>query len=269
MIPLPLPLSANSVTEPLPKVFMYRDVSYDAANEQAPRAVSLDGERLIESGIIGFEYLDFRARPFNLLRAQLMNGFHRAGGRVLAVTSTQPGNGKTHIAANVAAALSRIHPTILIDLDLRQPAVGARFGLPPGEGVDDYLAGDVGWEATGDKVAATDLTIHAVRQPRGNAATLLASERLTAMLDAMRRLPGDPICIVDTPPVLMVDDIMLIARSVDGILMIVEEGRTRGSDIADALRLLAPTPIVGSVLNKSLTARTPTDHGGYYGAEPG
>ncbi|UVO51470.1 CpsD/CapB family tyrosine-protein kinase [Sphingomonas sp. SUN019] len=217
--------------------------------------VPLDRAMLIANGIFGFEHLDVRARSFVLLRSQLLNRFHRPGGRVLAVTSTQPGNGKTYVAANAAAALSRIHPTVLIDLDLRRPTLARRFGLTPGHGVDDYLAGDVSWESTGSRIADTDLTIYGVREPRPDSAALLASERLGLMLDAIRALPGAPICIVDTPPILALDDIMLIAEKVDGVLMIVEEGRTKSADIRDALRLLSPTPIVGSILNKSLTAK--------------
>ena len=57
---------------------------------------------------------------------------------------------------------------------------------------------------------------------------------------------------------------MLIARNVDGILMIVEEGSTRGADIAHALRILSPTPVIGSVLNKSLTARSVRHLDRYY-----
>lgn len=226
----------------------------DAA-ERPPRPdMTPEHATLVANGVFGFDPLDMRARSFLLLRTQLISRFHRQGGRVLAVTSTQSGNGKTYVTANVAAALSRIHPTILIDLDLRRPTLAGRFGLTVEAGVDDYLSGEADWEDVGVKVASVDLTIYGVRQARANSAGLLAAERLCRMFDRIRALPGAPICIVDTPPILVLDDTVLIARSVDGVLMIVEEGSTRGKDIGEALRILSPTPIVGSVLNKSLTA---------------
>lgn len=48
---------------------------------------------------------------------------------------------------------------------------------------------------------------------------------------------------------------MLIGRNADGIVMVIEEGRTTARDVKQVLRLLSPTRIVGSVLNKSITAR--------------
>lgn len=237
-----------------------RTASEDGAEHGGAERISLLPERtldhatLVANGVFGFDSLDMRSRSFLLLRTQLINRFHHQGGRVLAVTSTQAGNGKTYVTANVAAALSRIHPTILIDLDLRRPTLAGRFGLAVEPGIDDYLAGDAAWCDIGINVTSTDLCIYGVRQSRGNSATLLASERLGLMFDRIRALPGAPICIVDTPPVLVLDDTVLIARSVDGVLMIVEEGSTRGKDVGEALRILSPTPIVGSVLNKSLTA---------------
>lgn len=241
-----------------------RDITPKAADNLRPANLALDREMLIANGIFGFEHLDVRARSFVLLRSQLLNNFHRSGGRVLAVTSTQPGNGKSYVAANAAAALSRIHPTILIDLDLRRPTLANRFGLKPDCGIDDFLAGDASWESAGTVIAETDLTIYGVREPRQDSATLLASDRLAVMLTAVRNMPAAPICIVDTPPILALDDIMLITEQVDGVLIIIEEGRTKRSDIVDALRLLSPTPIIGSILNKSLTGKRINDDYGYY-----
>lgn len=232
--------------------------------ESARPPVHLDRTTLIGNGIFGFEHLDIRARSFAMLRSQLMTRFHRQGGRILAVTSSQPGNGKTYITANVAAALSRIHPTILIDLDLRRPTLAARFGVTPIAGVDDYLVGDARWEDTALRIASVDLAIHGVRVPRADSATLLASDRLATVFEAIHALPGSPICIVDTPPILLLDDILLIARNMDGVLMVVEEGSTRGVDITDALRILSPTPIIGSVLNKSLSSERVKSGYGYY-----
>lgn len=253
-----------------PQPFPLRRGSDDADGPpiERPRRgeVSLNRETLIRNGIFGFEHLDARARSFVLLRSQLLNRFYRDGGRVLAVASTQPGNGKTYITANVAAALSRIRPTVLVDLDLRRPTLGDRFGLMPLWGVDDYLAGEAAWGDTETRIGSVSLSIHPVRQARHNSSVLLASDALGALFDRVRASPDAPICIVDTPPILVLDDILLIARSVDGILMVIEEGRTSGSDIAGALRLLSPTPIIGSVLNKSLTGGSMAGLNGYYGA---
>jgi len=218
------------------------------------RRVVLDRERLLENGIFGLEYTDPRARNFILLRSQVMSGFHAEGGRILVVTSTQAGNGKTFVTANLACALSMIQPTVLVDLDLRRPTMAARFGLTVNAGVDDYLLGDCEWEDVGQKVAGLDLTLYPVRQARNDSSTLLSLDRLAGAMAAIRSASHQPICIVDTPPALILDDVMLIARNADGVLMVVEEGRTTSADLKEALRLLATTRIVGTVLNKSMTS---------------
>lgn len=228
-------------------------------------ALVLDPAHLAENGIFGFDPVDIRARSFVMLRSQLLNRFHHGGGRILAITSTQPGNGKTFVTANLAAAMSRIHPTILIDLDLRRPTLGRRFGSSPEYGIDDYLAGHVELMRTGVRIADVDLVLHGGRSVRHDSATLLSGDRMERLIANVRNRPDAPICIVDTPPILALDDALLIARSVDGVVMVVEEGTTRGVDMVEALRILAPTPIIGTVLNKSLTSDPlPASYAAYY-----
>lgn len=229
--------------------------------------ITIDPNRMRANGVYGFERFDARAHAFVTLRSQLLRGFHRKGGRVLAITSTQPANGKTYVAANLAAALGQIHPTVLIDLDLRRPAAGKRFGVSHGPGVDDYLKGLIGWQATGVALEPGTLTVHRARAAQPNSSQLLTSPKLAAMFDALRAMPGEPIIIVDTPPMMILDDMMLISRVADGVLLVVEEGRTRRGDLLDAVRLLDPTPIVGSILNKSMTAPGRKREYEYYGAK--
>lgn len=217
--------------------------------------ISIDRARLLENGIFGLNNMDQRSRSFILLRSQIVKGFHTDGGRILAITSTQAGNGKSFITANLASALCLIQPTILIDLDLRRPTMGERFGLTVDVGIDDYLLGDCEWEEVGQKVEGLDLTLYPVRLPRRDSSSLLASDRLTDAMRLIKAVSDPVICIIDTPPALVLDDIMLIARNVDGILLVVEEGRTTASDVKEAQRLLSPTRIVGAVLNKSITGK--------------
>lgn len=245
---------APAVEEAPPTVDFQRAQARRRELQAIPTIPLPDRETLLANGIFGLEPMDIRARSFLLLRTQLLGRFHAPGGRVLAITSTQPGDGKTYVTANVAAALSTIHPTILVDLDLRRPTLSSRFGVEVTCGIDDFLAGDAEWGDVGVQLGSGALTLYGVREPRRDSARLLASDRLRLMLSHFRARADAAICIVDTPPVLVVDDMMLIVRNVDGALIILEEGRTRTKDVAEALRILGPTPIVGSVLNKSLTA---------------
>lgn len=237
-----------------------------ASNGTPPPAL-LDRDALLRNGIFGFEYQDPRTQTFVLLRSLALRKLAKADARLLAITSSEPQNGKSFVAANLAAALGRIHPACLVDLDLRRPVVAERFGLTPVAGVDDYLRGHRPLSDIAVPVAGENLTIVPVAEPSDVSADLLAGERAATLFSALRALPGQPVCILDTPPILEGDDMMIIARHVDAVLLVIEEGRTRQRELREVLRLLGPTPLLGTVLNKSIAPLKSTSYG-YYRAAP-
>ncbi|MCB4858137.1 CpsD/CapB family tyrosine-protein kinase [Sphingobium sp. PNB] len=214
--------------------------------------VTLDPAHLAANGICALDHLDARSRSFILLRTQIMNGFFASGGRIMAVTSTQPGNGKTFVATNLAMAISRVHPVVLIDLDLAKPALGSRLGLEPHAGVDDYLAGAAPLPLCRQEVDELRLSVLPVRQRRLDPAGLLSGDRFATLFPALADPEGDPVFIVDSPPTLAIDEILAIGSSVEGVLMVVEEGQTHADELQEAMALLEPRPIIGTVLNKSI-----------------
>lgn len=230
------------------------------------RAFDLDPDHLAENHIVGFEQSSERAQPFIALRAELLKHARANDQHVFAVTSAQPGNGKTHVAVNLAAALSRITPTLLIDLDLRRPSIAPRLGLPaPALGLDDFLAGNAQWSEIEMRVQGYDLWVYPTRQPHDAAEGLIGSTDLKTVLRALRASDAPPICIVDTSPIVIDDDFSRIAPAIDGALMVVEEGRTASRALSDALHRMRPVPLVGTVLNKSISPQGGSaDYSAYY-----
>lgn len=226
---------------------------------------TLDQQLLREKLVIGFEPASAQVHPFFTLRSQLLKYAKAMQHCIFAVTSVQPGDGKTHIAVNLAAALSRIRPTILVDLDLHRPSVGERLGLPSDHaGIDDYLSGAVGLNESGLRINGFDLTVHQVRTPRVHPESLLASDRLAEMAKAIGAANNHPICIIDLPPAVLHDDMMLISPALHGILMVVQEGRTSKHALVDTMSSLSPTPVVGTVLNMSISNHKPVSGYDYY-----
>lgn len=226
---------------------------------------SPDPQTLSDNRIVGFSRMDEQVHSFVVMRSHLLKHVTATGQRVFAVTSVEPGDGKTHIAVNLAAALSRIHPTVLVELDLRWPSVSRRLGLPGLRfGIDDHLAGTSAVRDTAVGISGFDLTLHPARKPRFNAEDLLASPRLADFVAGLRAAKGAPICLIDTPPALVNDDLMLIARAVDGVLLVVQEARTRARALVEIVGSLSPTPIVGSILNMSISSPRPSTGYGYY-----
>ncbi|WP_022681618.1 CpsD/CapB family tyrosine-protein kinase [Sphingobium bisphenolivorans] len=216
--------------------------------------VLLDQGHLAASGICSLDPLDPRARSFALLRSQIMNGFHASGGRIMAITSTRPGNGKSFVAANLAFALSRVQPVVLIDLDLAKPVLADRLGLAPLAGIDDFLLDGAPLDFCGQRIENMRLTVYPVRQPRLDTGAALASERLDAMLRGLADQEADPIFVIDTPPTLAIEETLSIAAKVQGMLIVVEEGETPADELKEAIDLVEPTPIIGTVLNKSIAS---------------
>jgi Mrp family chromosome partitioning ATPase len=241
-----------------------------AANPVGKTDYALDPDLLFNNRVVGFDPPSEDVHPFFILRSQLLKHVQFTRQHVIAVTSVQPGNGKTHISVNLAAALGRIRPTVLVELDLRRPSIGQRLGLPSDQpGIDDYLAGDAELGETGVQISGTKLTVHAVRRPHTNPENLLASARLIEMTSEIRKADDQTICIIDTPPAVIHDDIMLIAPAIDGIIMVVQEARTSKQALINTIRSLNPTPVIGSVLNMSISAiQQKNDYGEYYTPRP-
>jgi capsular exopolysaccharide synthesis family protein len=226
----------------------------------------LDPELLRRNLMVGFESTNSEdAHPFSVLRSELLKHVRCTGKRVFAIMSVQPGNGKTHVSINLAAALARIHPTALVELDLRRPSVGQYLGLPGYHaGIDDYLLGHADLQDTGIQIHDTELTVHRVRNPNPNPENMLSSSKLLELADAIRNSDNQPICIIDTPPAVIHDDIMLIAPAVESIIMVVQEGRTSRRALTKTIKSLSPTPVIGTVLNMSISSPPQTSEYGDY-----
>jgi Mrp family chromosome partitioning ATPase len=214
-------------------------------------ALTLDRPALVARGLWGFAPNDPRARPFVRLRSHLLGRMARGEcGKTIAVVSAGADVGKSFVAANLAAALAELHHVCLIDLNLRDPVIGEMLGAPECAGIDDLLAGERRLSEIGCMADDSKLVVLPAR-PSAQATRLLSTEKLPGLFEAMWR-DTETICIVDTPPILDMDDTAIIGRYVDGMLLVIEEGRTTAADVREALRLMHPTPLVGTVLNGAL-----------------
>jgi protein-tyrosine kinase len=203
--------------------------------------------------VFGFRGGDQRARPFKLLRTRIAKMNADDGVKLIGVTSAAPNVGKTFVAANLAAALSRLVDTHVcaLDLDMHRPALGPRFGLPEGNGIHDYLMGetpdirDVGFQVNDERL----VLIPGYRR-NVTSGELLAGPRGDAMFAALKALPAGTLVIIDMPPIFADDDAVIIANRIDGYLLVVEDGRTTKKQVQDTIRMLSPAPMLGTVLNR-------------------
>jgi Mrp family chromosome partitioning ATPase len=216
----------------------------------------LEAQRVVPPGAPGPASAGYR-----MLRTQVLQRMEGQHWRTLAVFSPSPEEGRTTTAVNLAIHIANDHDhtVLLVDMDLRRPAIAAAFGFVPERGVEDVLAGDARIE---DCLYHPDGFERLVVLPACQAVThsseILAGLRCRELVAELRARYEDRIVIFDLPPVLTTDDALAFAPHAECGLMVAAEGRTRREDLARAIELLHKTPIVGTMLNRA--AKVPDEH---------
>lgn len=221
---------------------------------QSETALFMPDWQLLENNhVVGFNSRHLSSRPFSLLRSQIVKRMKARGHHLLGVTSPAPGAGKSFLAANLAATLSRLpnHQVHVFDLDVRRASLAENFGLMGEIGLERFLSGETDdLRRIARHVEGTNLTLYPCYANDFDTMPLLASERFAAFIASLRALPDDHIVLFDMPPVFANDDAMVVAGQIDAYLMVIEQGRNSQKQVSDAIRLLDPADCIGSVLNR-------------------
>ncbi len=189
---------------------------------------------------------------FRSLRTSLVFSSGGESTRVIAVTSTQPLEGKTTTACNLALALalggSRV---LLIDADLRRPGLHRTMGLPNGVGLSHLLSAQARVREVIQRTAGPNLFVITAGVTPPNPSELLASERMNHLIANLAHGPFDWV-VLDTPPVLAVTDAVIIAQKVSSVVFVVGSEMTRRVHAQRALEMLQNGRArgIGVVLNR-------------------
>jgi capsular exopolysaccharide synthesis family protein len=171
--------------------------------------------------------------------------------RVLLVASSQAGEGKTTIAANLAIALARSEKTCLVDADLRNPVLDTMFKIQRGCGLTELLAHECNLDDVLINVNdVTNLTLLPGGSVDLRSGQLITGARFESLLDALRE--RFQYVIVDSPPILPYADSRVLARLGDGIVLVARAGRTTREAFKRSLEILESVhsaPVLEVVLN--------------------
>ncbi len=169
--------------------------------------------------------------------------------RLLLVTSSMPLEGKTLTSANLATALAKAEPPVLlVDCDLRRPSLHKLFQVPLEPGLSNFLVGEVNELPLVETIVPGLLVMPAGKIPP-NPSELLHSARMqklfTLALEKFGRV------VVDSPPLLSVTDPAILATMVEGVLFVVKAGGAPRKAVIQARNVLAEVkaPLLGTVLN--------------------
>jgi capsular exopolysaccharide synthesis family protein len=193
----------------------------------------------------------FVAEQFRTLRARLDSLASSRPVRTLAVTSALPGDGKS-LAAIGLAVVNSMQPgrrVVLVDCDLRKPAVAASLGLRVDAGLAEVLEGSASVEDAVLRVDGSDLDVLPVRSIPQNPSELLASDRMRGLLDALAARYDR--VVLDLPPTLGLPDAKTISEMSDGVIFVVRADVTPEPEISSALDVLDRRRILGLVMNGS------------------
>lgn len=187
---------------------------------------------------------------------------------LIMVASAMPGAGKTFCAVNLAASISleRELNVLLVDGDVAKPHISRAFGLEDRPGLTELLADDS--MTLEDVLVRTDLNDIQVL-PAGcrhtQSTELLASERMSDIMNELTTRYMDRIVVMDSPPLLVTSEAQAVAKQAGQIILIVEAGRTGHQQVAEMLEVLDRDKAINVILNKS----NYTQPGGYYGGSYG
>ncbi|HET6157705.1 MAG TPA: CpsD/CapB family tyrosine-protein kinase [Dongiaceae bacterium] len=188
---------------------------------------------------------------YGLLRTQVLQRMKKHGMSTLAVTGPELGSGVTTTAANLAIAIALdVNQTVLlVDLNLRSPAIHEKFGFEPRAGIDDYLRGEVHLKDCLVCPGLPRLVVLPAREAKGETAEIISSPRMTALAKELQNRYADRIIIYDTPPLLTAGDTLGFLPNVDAVLLVARSGRTTKAELDKSAHLLGNKAIVGTLLN--------------------
>ena len=175
-----------------------------------------------------------------------------SGLRAFAVTSSASGDGKTVTTLNLAGSLAQSRSTrvLVVDADLHRPSVAEYLGVdqPLSRGLVDLLVDDnCSLEQVVRRLDALNLSVLLTGVYEAGAYELLNSPRLDALMQELRR--RFDYILIDTPPAMPLPDCRLIGRCVDGFFLVVAAHRTPRKALGEALNLVGPAKVIGTVFN--------------------
>ncbi len=213
----------------------------------------LPGERSISSElVVAYEPFHPRAEELRALRTQLLIRWSNAGirQRMLAIVSPGSGEGRSYVAANLAAVFSQLgERTLLIDADLRAPRQHRIFNVPDRIGLSAVLSGRADRGAVVPIPECGTLSLLPAGACPPNPQELLLRPAFATLLEELRA--EFDVILFDTPPAKFYADAQSLAFRAGSAMVLARKDHTRFADTTRVIRELNDTGarIVGTVFN--------------------
>ncbi len=184
--------------------------------------------------------------------------------KVLVVTSTVPEEGKTTVSFNLSCALAQVKKVLLIDADLRRPKIGRLLDRDKdAPGLSNMVAGTAtpSQAIYFDEKAGFHILSAGTVPP--NPLELLSSKRFEEVIDKLKE--AFDMIVIDSPPVQLVSDALVLSRLVDSVVYVVRADSTAYQMAQNGIKRLRAVnaPLIGVVLNQLDIARAEKYYGEY------
>src|SRR5437899_1108598 len=244
-------VAAEAAMASTPMPFAMRPADAPAFTESVPTVKDDDAESVDDRLVTLLTPNSFAGEQYRTLRHLVEKMHTETGVSVVGVSSPSIGDGKTTTAINLAGALAQARETkvLLIDMDLRRPAVNGQLGLRGfnPKGVVAVLGAGASLDDVIVELPMFNLSIIPSGPRQSAPYELLKSSRLHQMMDEARR--RFDYVIVDTPPVIAVPDCRVISSGVDGFLIIVNAHRTPTRLLSETVSVLGQSTVLGLIFN--------------------
>jgi len=239
----------------------------DAILYTKTKTISLDPEVLRNNRVIMGLYNDPRADIFRVLRTNVIRQLRENNWNSFAITSATLGAGKTFISVNLAIAIAMEgnQSVLLVDADLKRPAVGNYLDLQLEAGLFDYLNGDISLEDILINPGIERLVILPGRNSNTNTSELISSRKMVDLIKEIKSRYESRIIIFDLPPLFAADDALLFMPHIDAALLVVEDGKNTSDELQHSMHILEQINLLGLVVNKSRQPVASYQYGYGYG----
>lgn len=189
---------------------------------------------------------------YKTLRTNILFSTGESTRKIYAVTSTVPGEGKTTTAINIAVSFAQTEKkVVIIDSDLRRPKLHKYFDLENKVGLSNVLSGIYDGESKDyiQKTNIDNLDVISSGHIPPNPIDLLASDKMQELLKTLEETYD--FIILNTPPVNLVSDALVLSKNVTGYILVVRSNYTEYQALDDAMSNfeLAKIKLLGVVLN--------------------
>lgn len=253
--------SAGSSMGADPEHAAMRAPASEAQGQSVPRPLTNDQEQFQETlaGVQGWdeklvvfsEPSSSLAENFRLLRTQILYPSSGQAYKKILITSTVPGSGKSFVCANLGISLAQgvDQHALMVDCDLRRSRLAALFNCHKNRGLVNYLQEGEDLGRLIVKTGMRKLSLLPSGHRPVNPAELLGSAKVEKMFAELESRYDDRFILIDTPPTQVASETAVLAKHVDGIILVVRWGLGGRAPVKQLAEALDRDKVIGVVFN--------------------